>query len=292
MKYHFILNPAAGRGRVAGLRETLVSETKKLFPEAQFHITGAAGDAQRMAAALKEQADVVVAVGGDGTIHEIVNGLMGGRAALGIVPVGSGNDFARMLGLNADYGQALAVLLRDNRKFIDLGKANNEVFANGVGIGFDAEVVVTSLKIKYLRGFLIYLSAVLQTLVKYENINVSFTGSGQFQNKKIFMMTIGNGRSMGGGFYLTPDAVMDDGLFDVCVINALTRREALIHLPKAVKGQHREMPQVSFFRTQKICLESRDGFPAHADGEMLGTRIRRLDVKIIPGALQVIHNSD
>ncbi len=292
MKYHFILNPAAGRGRVARLQETLISQTKEIFLDGEFHVTAAPGDAQRIAAGLKEKAGVVVAVGGDGTIHEIVNGLVGGKAALGIIPIGSGNDFARMLGLDVDSREALQILRAGKRKFIDVGEANEEYFANGVGIGFDAEVVVTSLKIKHLRGFLIYLSAVLQTLIKYENIAVNFSGSGNFQSKKIFMMTIGNGRSMGGGFYLTPDAVMDDGWFDVCVISALKRREALTHLPKAVKGRHKEMPQVKFFRTKAICIESPEGFPVHADGELLGTRIRRLDVKIIPKALQVIHNLD
>ncbi len=223
-------------------------------------------------------------------MHEVVNGMMGGKAVLAVIPIGSGNDFVKMFNLPADVGQAVEIICRNNRMRIDVGKVGDVIFPNGLGIGFDAWVVRESLKVKRLRGFLIYLYSVLKTLFLYKNEPVTFSANGSVEEKKIFLIAVGNGVAMGGGFYLTPQAAIDDGKFDVCIIRALKKREALINLPKALNGSHTSIKQVQMLRTDKLKITSEKGIAVHADGELLGMNLKELDISILPNALEVIYN--
>jgi len=290
MDYHLILNPAAGRGLVKKLRPRLLSAAESLPGTVQAHLTAAPGHAQQIAGELKRENAIVIAVGGDGTIHEIANGLVGGNCTLGIVPVGSGNDFVKMLNLPRSYAAALEVIRRGKTLTMDLGKVNDRYFINGLGLGFDAEVVIELQKVKGLRGFALYLYAVFKTLRRLRKRAVSMELNGRRENREVFMINVGNGEYLGGGFRLTPGAKIDDGALDVCIFRALSLGEVLRHLPKALSGKHVELPQVEFLRASELVVESSEGFPVHADGELLGGGVTRLEISLLPQALKVIHN--
>ena len=292
MKVGLILNPCAGRGKAGNSKAEILSEIN--FPdwELQVHETNARGHAQEIAANLKNAVDLILVAGGDGTANEVVNGMVGGSAALAVIPVGSGNDFVKMLKMPKSLKESVAVVRKNMRKKIDVGKVNNRYFPNGLGIGFDAWVVRESMKVTKLRGFAIYLYAVIKTVFSYKNEDVRLVIDGEDSNRTIFLVAIGNGIAMGGGFYLTPQANFDDGEFDICIIHALKIREVFRHLPKVLNGSHTVMQQVEMRKARKISLYSEKGIAAHVDGELLGMDLREINVSLLPKELEVIYNAE
>ncbi len=288
MNYCFIVNPASGRGKGLGVGRELEERLQYLNLDYQVLYTKAPGHAIELAQTAKEKFECVVAVGGDGTLNEVVNGLGQSGCTLGLLPVGSGNDFARAVSLETKLDVALNKLLRGRIRAVDLGKVNERYFHNGVGVGFDAHVVHTSLKVKRLRGNAIYLYSVLRTLFKYRPVSLAMEFNNQTHTSDYFMVTVGNGMSLGGGFYLTPDAQIDDGLFDLCLIQNMPMPSVLRNLLKVYSGKHKEDPRVEIVRTENLKIRSREPFAVHVDGELLGMDLTTLNVEIIPKALNVI----
>ena len=288
MNYCFIVNPASGRGKGLGVGRELEERLQYLNLDYQVLYTKAPGHAIELAQTAKEKFECVVAVGGDGTLNEVVNGLGQSGCTLGLLPVGSGNDFARAVLLETKLDVALNKLLRGRIRAVDLGKVNERYFHNGVGVGFDAHVVHTSLKVKRLRGNAIYLYSVLRTLFKYRPVSLAMEFNNQTHTSDYFMVTVGNGMSLGGGFYLTPDAQIDDGLFDLCLIQNMPMPSVLRNLLKVYSGKHKEDPRVEIVRTENLKIRSREPFAVHEDGELLGMDLTTLNVEIIPKALNVI----
>ncbi len=290
MKYHLILNPSAGRGYAAKIQSVLFNRVEEQLGDVDFYTTEAPGDAKRIAASVSEFNQTVIVAGGDGTIHEVVNGLVGGNSTMGIIPIGSGNDFVKMLNLPFNYVDAIEVVKKRQTMAIDIGRAGEAYFPNGLGIGFDAKAVIESKKVKKLRGFLIYLYAVLKTILLYKNYQVSIYCDGQKEDRKIFMINAGNGAYLGGGFWISPKAELDDGLLEIGIIKNLSKWEIMIHLPKVIKGNHLDLEQVDYFRTTNLIVECDAGFPVHADGELISESCKKIEIDILPGALNVIHN--
>jgi YegS/Rv2252/BmrU family lipid kinase len=286
--YKFIINPYSGRGngaKVAGEIEKILREKKIDF---EMELTTKPKEATEIAKKSAEKFEVVVAVGGDGTFHEVVKGLVGTKAMLGLMPVGSGNDFAKMFNIDTDIYKSIEILQNGKTKLIDLGKCNDEYFDNSVGIGFDAVVTYESYKIKKLRGMAIYLSAVIKTTFTYKSPKVEIIYNGKKLHKKAFMITIGNGTRQGGGFYITPDAKIDDGLLDICIIDNLSKMQVFQHLPKTLDGSHTGLKEVTMDKTDKIIIESEDNLPVHCDGEILGMNLHKIEIEVIPKILKVI----
>ena len=288
MNYCFIVNPASGRGKGLGVGRELEERLQYLNLDYQVLYTKAPGHAIELAQTAKEKFECVVAVGGDGTLNEVVNGLGQSGCTLGLLPVGSGNDFARAVSLETKLDVALNKLLRGRIRSVDLGKVNERYFHNGVGVGFDAHVVHTSLKVKRLRGNAIYLYSVLRTLFKYRPVSLAMEFNNQTHTSDYFMITVGNGMSLGGGFLLTPDAQIDDGLFDLCLIQNMPMPSVLRNLLKVYSGKHKEDPRVEIVRTENLKIRSQEPFAVHVDGELLGMDLTTLNVEIIPKALNVI----
>ncbi len=288
MNYCFIVNPASGRGKGLGVGRELEERLQYLNLDYQVLYTKTPGHAIELAQTAKEKFECVVAVGGDGTLNEVVNGLGQSGCTLGLLPVGSGNDFARAVSLETKLDVALNKLLRGRIRAVDLGKVNERYFHNGVGVGFDAHVVHTSLKVKRLRGNAIYLYSVLRTLFKYRPVSLAMQFNNQTHTNDYFMVTVGNGMSLGGGFLLTPDAQIDDGLFDLCLIQNMPMPSVLRNLLKVYSGKHKEDPRVEIVRTENLKIQSQEPFAVHVDGELLGMDLTALNVEIIPKALNVI----
>ena len=288
--YALILNPMAGRGKGKKLGKDIISKVNQKLGKVEVFFTEYAGHAKHIAHQIKNDYSVLIVAGGDGTIHEVVNGMINGKAVLSVIPIGSGNDFVRMLNLPRNIDEAIAVIQNGKKLWIDIGKIGDLYFPNGVGIGFDAWVVKESMKIKKLKGFILYLYAVMKTVFSFKNELVTIHVDGKTEQKDIFLIAVGNGKAMGGGFFINPGAEINDGKFDVCIIDALSKKEVFLHLPKAVKGAHTHLPQVTTLQTDQLKICSDKGIAVHADGELLGVNLKEVNISILPNALEVIHN--
>jgi diacylglycerol kinase (ATP) len=286
--YKFIVNPAAARGKCARRAEKVKLFCADSGIDFDLVYTQKPGDAIFLANQAKDKFDCVVAVGGDGTINEVINGLIGGKASLGVIPVGSGNDFIRAIAIPHQLDRAMNNLLKMKTQWIDVGLAGDRYFQNGLGIGFDAWVVKTTLNIKKLRGKAIYLYAVLRTIYSYQPPLIRLAYNQVRREENFYLITVGNGISLGGGFKLTPLARLDDGLLDLNIIRNLNKWEIYQNLLGVFSGKHIYLPQVTTDRTDQLTIESADSFAAHVDGELLGLNLKSLKIKIIPKALQVV----
>ena len=274
-----IVNPAAGGGRAARLvpwlRERLATR-----PDVILHVTRRAGDAERAAAdAGAEGRDLVVAVGGDGTVQEVVNGVMaaGGRSRVGIVPVGTGNDLARSLGLPRDPAAAWTVAIGRGARPIDLllatgGDGRRRWFGSAGGIGFDAQVAAAmATPSGWQRGRAGYLLATLAELRRFENRRVELTIDGIATTPRVLFVAIANGEFYGGGMRIAPGAAVDDGMLDLCIVGDISRLTALRQLANLYRGTHVRHPQVELRRGRSVVISGDAGTLVHLDGEPFGS---------------------
>ena len=304
-----ILNPYAGRGRGRRVSGEIGAAFERAGVPYDLVETTAVGEATSLARGARlDGFAVVAAAGGDGTVHEVVNGLAQAtpeeeiEAGLALLPAGSGNDFAELIGAPRAYDEAVEAIRRGVTRRVDLGRveafdgrnAIRRYFDNNLGVGFEAQVTVESRKIKRLRGFAIYLWAALRALRAYEQprLEMAWTdgeGAAHQAAKRMLLISIGNGRRAGGGFYLTPDAVMDDGLLALTFADALSRIDILRLLPRAMTatGLYGQKA-VSFGKLRSACITAGQPVPVHADGEILSQEVEKLTVTVEPGRLQVV----
>ena len=289
-----IVNPTAGGGRAARLIPWLL---ERIAPrqDAELLVTRRAGDAEAHAAAgAARGVDRIIAVGGDGTVQEVLNGLMAGEALrpeLGIVPVGTGNDLARSLGLPSDAGAAWKVAMGRAARSMDAGRARNgggeeRWFASAGGIGFDAQVAAAMAQ---RRGWQAtragYLLTTLAELRRFENCRVQISLDGKPLERDVLLVAIANGAYYGGGMRIAPGARADDGLLDVCVVGDISRLTALRELPNLYRGTHVRHPAVSMHTAMAIDIDGSSATRVHLDGEPFGSLPLR--ISLVPGAIDV-----
>lgn len=287
-KFHFIVNRAANRGRAGSILPILEEKLRTSGTPHQIHLTEFVGDATNIAARIPEGA-CVVAVGGDGTINEIVNGIYGRNCPLAIIPAGSGNDFAKMFRLEKNVSDMVNRLAEYETRLIDVGyvelqckngKETKRYFANAVGIGLDAMVSYINSKFTVLKGFPAYMAAALKAIATYRPPeSVIRVGNKEWTGQKL-LIAVGNGTTVGGGFKLTPNATLDDGLLDVCWAKKMPMRRIARILPTVLKGDHLKFCEVSSMKTKSISVESEAGMPVHIDGEMMGLDVTKLTISI------------
>jgi len=287
--YYFIVNPTSGRGKGKAFGSQLQQKLNGLKLDYQLEYTTKPMHAQDLAAKASDKFEVIVVVGGDGTLQEALNGMVGSDAALGILPVGSGNDFVRAVPIPTDLDKSLKILLKDQRKKIDLATVNGRIYHNGVGVGFDAWAVHIANQVTWLRGNAIYLYSVLHTLASFKPQEVEISFNDQIIVNDYFLMTIANGVSLGGGFYLTPDAKLDDGLLDLCLIQNMPKVSIIINLLKVYSGKHKDDPRVDIVHTKEIQIRSEKGFAVHADGELMSLNMQELNIKILPKIVDLVY---
>ena len=299
-KMKVIVNPAAARGqaRQKAARILALLEEKGLDFDVKY--TESPGEAAGLARTAAEAGyEMVVPLGWDGTSQEVLNGLMQARrtgpaGTLGVVPVGSGNDFAYGVGIPLDVETAVEHLAAGQTRVIDVGLVHvdgvpNRYFGNGVGIGFDAQVAVESSRVKMLHGFPMYFWALLKTLLLHYQIPTLTIDDGQrVHTQPALLISISNGQRYAGGFLLTPRAQVDDGLFDICLADEMGRLKILGFLPKAMQGTHIYEPEVTMSQAQRVVVTSDDDLVAHVDGEILCTAAHSLEIEIVPHSLRVI----
>ena len=294
-----ICNPTAGRGRAGRLLPEVRAFLQSQGVETAVALTKAAREATALAAeAAAAGFPVVIAMGGDGTVQEVGEGLVQGRPStneqadatrLGVIPVGTGNDFAKMLSTTTDWRAACTRIAQGQPRRVDVGRVNGHLFLNNVGIGFDAQVGIEAQKIRWLRGQAVYLAALVRNLLlSYRTPHVHVTLDEIEIKQAITLLTIGNGRCSGGGFWLTPQAEIDDGLFDICLVQGLSKLQILGFVPSAMRGTHITAEAVRMSRTRRLTITSGEPLPVHADGEILYTDAHQLTVELLPAALGVL----
>ena len=307
MKYKVIANPAAGKGTAAQVIPLI---------ERQLQTYGLDFDLTRTerpwhAAELAQQAvmdgyDVVVSAGGDGTCNEVLNGLMrvknehsangkNGLPKLGILCIGRGNDFAFGAGMPLDWQSGCKALVQGRSHHVDIGKISSEdqrlerYFGNGVGVGFDAVVNIQAARSK-LRGFLNYLVSTLRTITLYYNAPMMKIECDDVTiTQPSIMVSIMNGRRMGGGFLMAPHSSDSDGYLDLCIAHEVSRLTILLMIPRFLKGSQNGHPAIRFVRTRQVTITGLDApLPTHADGETLCSRCQQLKIELLPSQIEVI----
>ncbi|WP_077616810.1 diacylglycerol/lipid kinase family protein [Caenibacillus caldisaponilyticus] len=276
--YGFIVNQISGNGK--GLKvwkkvETLLQE-KRIHYQVRF--TERPKHATEIAKELSSrQCHAVIAIGGDGTVHEVANGLIGSNIPLGIIPGGSGNDLARALDIPADYKKALERILIGKKRKMDIGRVGEEYCMTVTGIGFDGKVAEVNQGAKYKNwmnrmrlGGLSYVLSLLQVLLNYRPVNVELTIDGKaFSFLDAWLIAIANTSSYGGGIKICPDACHDDGLFDICVVHDLSKWELIRTFPKTYTGRHVTHPSVTMLKGENVEVTAESPLIVQSDGEIL-----------------------
>jgi YegS/Rv2252/BmrU family lipid kinase len=244
----------------------------------------------------------IIVVGGDGTMNEVVNGVFRQQRfktteiSLGMITVGTGNDWGRMFSIPKDYREAIQVLMQ-NKTFIQdagmveykrNGASENRYFVNIAGLGFDAEVVrkTNRLKEKGKGGPLLYLINIFSSLVNYKFVNAVISVDGTDMENEILSMNVGICKYNGGGMLSVPGAIPDDGLFDLTVINRMSRPDIIFSLRRLYDGTINKHPKVNSFTGKSIKVESDDRIMLETDGESLGHT--PLEFSIIPKSVKII----
>jgi len=288
-----IANPIAGRGRGRKILPAAEEALRRQGLQFKTEVTSRPLEAMEIARqAAEEGCELVVALGGDGTSHEVANGLLSSgnsEVALGMIPIGTGNDFADMFNTPTDLAQVALRIREGKTRLIDVGRVNDRYFVNVLGTGFDALVSIHALKIQHvLRGFPLYLAAVFITLKEYQIPHITVEFDGERLSMPMTMINVANGKREGGGFLIAPDAQNDDGIFDICLARGLGRLGILRLLPEVIKGTHVDKEPVTMAKAKRVILDSPNPLPVHADGEIIYTEAHHLEIEIIPRRLRVI----
>ncbi len=297
-RFKFIVNPEAGRGKSKHVDELIHAFLKRKDVNYDIQRTQKALEATNIATESSKMFDVVVAVGGDGTANEVANGVIGSRASMGVIPTGSGNDFAMMLGMDNKIAKSVHQVITGKVQKIDSGtihlvdqfkKKTTRKFVNSIGIGFDAVVAYESQRIRRLNGIPLYLLSVFKSLRNYtpHRFEMSFDGSKEAV-ESYYLVCVGNGNREGGGFYVTPRAHPSDGQFEVCTVRHVSLLRALKILPTVLKGAHGKFSEVRFLNSRNVRVGSEKPFVVHCDGEILGVENSHVEMEMNPDSLDVI----
>ncbi|HSU13898.1 diacylglycerol kinase family protein [Longimicrobium sp.] len=294
-RFYAIVNPVAGRGAAVRAWEVVRGVLAQAGAEVEMVQTRGHGDAIALAeAAARAGWPAILALGGDGTVHEVANGILrasdGGApaAAMGIVPVGSGNDFALLAGLARDPAEAARRITSRGERRVDVGRVDGTWFTNGVGVGLDARVAVEANRGRRGRGIGIYLWALARVLRSFRPPVMRVEIDGEVIERPLTLVTVGNGGRHGGGFWICPDARIDDGALDVCVCDGLSRMRILGFLPRTLRGTHVGASCVHMRLARRVRITSDTPLPVHADGEILYEDAREMEIEIVPGILRLL----
>ena len=282
-----IANPVSGRGRARRTGERVADLLHERGVYVDLMMSGAPGDCERLAReALARGVRQVAACGGDGTVHEVVNGLANSDAVLGVVPCGRGNDLARALGLSSDVEDVVNTLVHGVDRAIDLGKVGDRFFATVASLGFDTAVAQRARsRPSRLGGTASYCLAVLRTLSGYRSSFVRLRGDFGVFEGRILLAATANAPFYGSGIKIVPDAIVDDGVLDVCIVADVSRWTVLRMFLRAYSGAHVGHSAVRVVQTRTLQIESDDPLWIFADGEPMCEVPAKIEV--VPSALKV-----
>ena len=290
------LNPIAGRGRAKRRLPRILELMEAAGIHAVVHQSVSVGDLENQVRdAVRAGATQLIVAGGDGSIHEAVNGIMaaGGEAALGVVPVGTGNDFAKAAGIPLDWEAATTLLARriadDARpRRIDLGRMNDRWFANGAGIGLDAKVTQIARSYRWPVGDLVYLAAIFHAMVDGIATPEILIETEQLQwDGPLTLANVSNGPWVGGMFHIAPMANNEDGMLELLIAAPVTRGRILQLLPKLMRGSHMDETEIVHASVNRVKVSASAAVPSHLDGEVQPLQ-SDFDIEVLPGALRLL----
>jgi len=294
LNLQFIINPSAGHGQY----KLIINEIKKALSGSNvsydIKITNFKGEATLLSQEASKDHDIIVAVGGDGTVHEVINGLTGTNAKLGIIPAGTGNGFAREFNIpvivipQINIREACNVILEGHIKSIDIGKANGQYFTGFAGVGYDALIAKLAGEIfGPLRGMWIYFISGMIVFNRYKPKLMKVQIDSEEIEIRPLVIAIANTKRYGGKAFIAPNAVPDDGMFDVCAIRYVKSWKVFWNLYKLFTGEHIKLPYVSMHRGKSVIIQSSEPFPIHLDGEPIDN-CNEIQFDIIPNAIKII----
>lgn len=303
--FYVIVNPISGHGAGAEAIADIHQHLKELNLSYDLVKTEQPGHAIELARqAAHDGYEAVIAAGGDGTVNEVINGLMLARkdgaqdTALGVLGIGRGNDFAFGADIPSGLEEGCATLARNHRSRIDIGYVqggnfpDGRYFGNGIGVGFDAVVGFEAMKMTHLRGFASYLVAALKTIFLYYRApRVRLEMNGGSMELEALMVSIMNGRRMGGSFMMAPESRNTDGVLDLCIVKQVSKAATFALIPRFMQGSQASHPAVLYTRTRELSVKALKGtLPAHADGETICEEGSEMSIQLLPAQLDVICN--
>ena len=269
-----IVNRTAGKGKCGRLWPQIEAYLQQLGLNPAVEFTKGEGDAIALAKKVANNgAQTVLSVGGDGTLNEVVNGLVGNpETTLGVIPAGSGNDFIRSLGIKpSDWQSACRIIANGYKKAVDLGQVNGRYFVNVSGVGFDATVVncANTWGRQHFPTKLAYTAAVLKTLREFKPTRVRIQLDDQEIEAVSWLVVVASGQYFGGGMWVAPEADLHDGLFDVCILADLSKPAFLRAFPSVFNGKHLSHPAIRFYRARQVSVIAEQPLLVQADGEVI-----------------------
>jgi diacylglycerol kinase (ATP) len=288
MKILFIVNPAAGKGKAKEITPRIEKLCKDYNVKYEIKYTTKPHEATIIAkSGIEACYERIVAVGGDGTLNEVVNGIAGSDVALGIIPAGSGNDFIKSITSSKNIDEIILNSIHGEIRQVDLAKCNDRYFINVGSVGFDAEVAArASVTKKLLTGIFAYLAAAISILFTFKGMNIKTEIDGQLIEKRALLIAIANAKYYGGGILPAPKADIEDGFFDICFVEHVPKLRILYLLPKYIKGQHENIKEVHFYKSKKVKFISNKEISINVDGEIFMDK--QVTFEIIPKSIKVI----
>jgi YegS/Rv2252/BmrU family lipid kinase len=293
---HLHINPTAGRGRASRRQRRIIELLEQRGIRLEVHTSSAAGDIEsQILQHVNEGATRVIVAGGDGSVHEAVNGLLrsDNSASLGVIPTGTGNDFVKACDITLNWEHATR-LLADRivanaiPRQIDAGRCNDRYFANGAGIGFDAKVNRVAQSIRLPIGDLVYLLAIFRTMIEgISSPRVQIEADSFSWDGPLTLAAICNGQWVGGMFHIAPAASNADHIFDLLIAKPVTRRRILTLLPKLISGNHLQEKEIVNKPVTRLTIKADSALPSHLDGEIQPLQTT-FEIAVLPGALSLL----
>jgi diacylglycerol kinase (ATP) len=293
MKVKVILNPYANRWHAGEKVERVRAAFNAVSVEADIYQTQKPGEGTAVAHSAAGQYEAIVAAGGDGTINEVINGLIqvageGPTVPFGVMPLGTANDMSDTIPLPRDLEEAARVIGNGRTRQIDAARVNTHYFINNCAIGMEPLVTLENTKIKRLSGNLRYFVALLRALAKLRawQMDIRFD-EARFEGSAL-LLSVCNGPRTGGIFQMAPGALFDDGYFDYVFAPEMPKRTVLALLPRLLKGTHVNHPKVTYGRARHITIACQPGTPIHADGELIAEAETQIDYELLPGKVTLL----
>jgi diacylglycerol kinase (ATP) len=298
-----IVNPVSGRGFAGRSLPELEQQLKDSKIDYQLVLTERPWHAAELAEqGARDGYELVVVASGDGTANEVLNGLMRARkagfdkTAMGQIAVGTGNDFAYGMGIPGGIEAGCKILAENYRRRVDVGLVKGgdypegRYFGNGVGVGFDAATGFVAAKIRWTRGLLLYLIAAIETIfVYYKTPNVKLLYDDKEMDISPLMISIMNGRRMGGGFFFAPNGDPGDGIFDLCLARSASQLRIFGLIPYFMKGTQATQKEVTMAQARKVTVTAVKGtLPVHCDGETVCFEGKKLEIELLPAQIEFV----
>lgn len=293
MSVKVILNPYANRWNARERQPQVEAALQAAGVDYDLLVTAEPEDGIRLArTAVEEGATAVVAAGGDGTINEVINGVLqaagdGPTVPFGIVPVGTANDFCRMAGLPLDLNESAQVIAAGKTRQIDAGTVNERFFINNSAVAMEPMVTIENIRMKRLSGEVRYAVALVKAIIKLKAWQMDIQWDGGSYKGPAYLLSVCNSPRT-GGFTMAPGAEIDDGEFDIVFAPEVSKATVLNVLVKLTQGRHIEHPKVTFARTTQLTLTSEPGTPVHADGEVFTESTTAVRYGILPGKVTLL----